>query len=183
MSRDEFFAWAEAQEGRYEFDGFQPLGMTGGTANHSLIVNAVHRALYERLKGGSCRALGPDAGLSTIGHAVRYPDAMITCSRFAGNVRVIPGVVAVFEVLSPRSGRTDRIEKLREYRAVDTILHYVILEHEGAAITVFERTRGDEAWTALALTGEDTLHLPDLDLHIPVAEFYTDAVFAEGDAA
>ncbi len=38
MTREEFFHWAEAQEGRYEFDGFQPVAMTGGTNSHGLIV-------------------------------------------------------------------------------------------------------------------------------------------------
>src|SRR5271165_5104521 len=36
-TQDEFFAWAGSQEGRYEFDGFQPVAMTGGTVNHALI--------------------------------------------------------------------------------------------------------------------------------------------------
>jgi Uma2 family endonuclease len=181
MTRDAFFTWAEGQEGRYEFDGFQPLAMTGGTANHSLVVNAIHRALYDRLKNSPCRALGPDAGLSTIGDAVRYPDAMVTCSTFAGSARLIPGVVAVFEVLSPSSGRTDRIEKLREYQAVQTILRYVILEHQSAAAIIFERARGDEAWTAVPLTADDTLRIPSLGLEIPVAEFYVDAVFGAAE--
>ena len=35
MTRDQFFNWAEAQEERYEFDGFQPVAMTGGSLNHS----------------------------------------------------------------------------------------------------------------------------------------------------
>jgi hypothetical protein len=34
MTQEEFLAWAEAQEERYEFDGFQPVAMTGGTNNH-----------------------------------------------------------------------------------------------------------------------------------------------------
>jgi hypothetical protein len=29
-TRDEFFAWATGQEGRYEFDGFAPVAMTAG---------------------------------------------------------------------------------------------------------------------------------------------------------
>ena len=38
MTRDQFFDWAEAQGGRYEFDGFQPVAMTGGNLNHNRIV-------------------------------------------------------------------------------------------------------------------------------------------------
>jgi Uma2 family endonuclease len=176
MTREAFFPWAEAQDIRYEFDGFQPVAMTGGTANHNRIVNALHRALYARLKGSGCEALGPDAGLATVGDAVRYSDAMISCSKFEGTARVIPGVVAVFEVLSPISGRTDRIDKLREYGAVGSILLYAILEHESAAVTVYERARGGDPWTATPLTSGDSLAIPSLGLSIPVAEVYAEAM-------
>ena len=35
MSLAEFLAWEERQELRYEFDGFQPYAMVGGTAAHA----------------------------------------------------------------------------------------------------------------------------------------------------
>ena len=38
MTREQFFDWAQAQAGRYEFDGQQPVAMTGGTNNHGLVV-------------------------------------------------------------------------------------------------------------------------------------------------
>jgi hypothetical protein len=31
MTREAFFDWAEAQDAPYEFDGFQPVAMNGGT--------------------------------------------------------------------------------------------------------------------------------------------------------
>ena len=37
MSLDAFLDWEERQELRYEFDGFQPVAMTGGTFEHSAI--------------------------------------------------------------------------------------------------------------------------------------------------
>jgi hypothetical protein len=49
--REEFFAWAAEQEGRYEFDGLAPVGMTGGTVNHAMIMRNLHRALDRRLRG------------------------------------------------------------------------------------------------------------------------------------
>ena len=33
MTREEFFAWAQIQGARYEFDGFQPVAMTGASVN------------------------------------------------------------------------------------------------------------------------------------------------------
>src|SRR4051794_41162701 len=121
MSRDEFLAWAEAQDARYEFDGLLPVAVVGGTVNHNRITLNIHFALRTRLRGSGCAPLGPDAGLATIGNAVRYPDVLVTCSKLSGDSRLVPGVLVVFEVLSPSSGRTDRIEKLLEYRAVPSI--------------------------------------------------------------
>jgi hypothetical protein len=40
-----FLAWAERQTLRYEFDGTQPIAMTGGDAAQSLIMRGLHRAL------------------------------------------------------------------------------------------------------------------------------------------
>ncbi len=181
-TQDEFFAWVGSQEGRYEFDGFAPVGMTGGTANHNRIVFNVQAALMERLRGGPCEPLGPDAGLVTLGNAVRYPDALVTCSRFAGTALTIPGVVVVFEVVSLTSSRIDRLVKVREYAAVPSIRRYVIVESSTVGITVFERPDAQTAWSAATLTGDEILHLPEIGTEIPVAAFYERVELSDEDA-
>jgi Uma2 family endonuclease len=178
----QFFAWAAHQEGRWEFDGFRPVAMTGGTVNHNLIGQNVIAALRQRLRGSLCRPLGPDVGIEKVSAAVRYPDAVVTCSKLDGEALKITGAVVVFEILGPTSGRTDRIVKVREYAAVPSIRRYMILESGGVGLTVFERTQADEQWTALTLTGDDTLRMPELGIKIPVAELYEDVDFG-GDAA
>ena len=182
MTREEFFDWVQAQDSRYEFDGFGPVAMTGGNINHSQITQNILFSLRARLRGSRCRPLGPDAGLATVGDAVRYPDALVTCDKVRGHALTVSGAVVVFEVVSPTSGRTDRIVKLREYRAVPTIRCYVILEHNSVGLTVLTRQREDEDWTARALTSEDTLQLPEIGIEIPVAELYEDVDLPETEA-
>jgi Uma2 family endonuclease len=182
----QFFPWAEAQDERYEFDGVQPVAMTGGTVNHNRVMWGLHRALDNRLpRGGrgACEPLGPDAGVETVNKAVRYPDALVTCSKVQGEDRLVPGVVAVFEVLSPRSGRIDRIVKLGEYAAVPSIRQYVILESARIGLTVFEREGPDEAWRTTDLTNGDTLRMPEIGIEIPVADIYEGITFPEQDEA
>jgi Uma2 family endonuclease len=58
MTREEFLDWAAAQDLRYEFDGFQPVAMTGGTLDHSQIAQNIYAAVRMRLKGTGCRVLG-----------------------------------------------------------------------------------------------------------------------------
>jgi Uma2 family endonuclease len=172
MSRAQFFDWAAAREERYEFDGFQPVAMTGGTTRHNIIAQNVIFGLRTRLPGSGCRPLGPDAGVATTGEAIRYPDALVTCTKFADTERLVPGVVVVFEVLSPTSGRIDRIVKVREYHAVPTIRRYVILEYSSVGLTVFARDCADDPWTATTLTADETLQMPEIGVEIPVVEFY-----------
>ena len=59
-TQEQFFSWAETQEIRHEFDGAQPVAMTGGTAGASAIGVNLLAALRSRLRGGACRPLGPD---------------------------------------------------------------------------------------------------------------------------
>jgi Uma2 family endonuclease len=182
-TQDAFFTWAASQEGRYEFDGFQPVAMTGGTINHAIIIQNVHAALRGRLQGSLCRALGPDAGVATTGTAIRYPDALVTCAKLDGEALTVPGVVVVFEVLSSNTSRTDRIIKVREYAAVASIRRYVILESTSVGLTVLERHGPDEAWRVMTLTTDDILRMPEIDTEIPVAEFYDGVSFPDETAA
>ena len=171
MSREEFFDWAEVQDVRYEFDGFQPVAMTGGLVDHNRITRNLLAALGSRLRGSGCEPLGPDAGIATVGDAVRYPDALVTCTRVAGKAREVPNPVVVFEVLSSSSVHTDQIVKLLEYRAVGSIRRYVIVESDNIGLAVHSRAEAGAEWTTTALTA-GVLALPELGIELPVAEVY-----------
>ena len=59
MSLEQFLAWEELQELRFEFDGFAPVAMTGGTDAHEAIGGALRSMLRECLRGTPCRVRGP----------------------------------------------------------------------------------------------------------------------------
>lgn len=179
---EQFLGWAGGQDGRYEFDGERPVAMTGGNARHSRITGNIHAALRSRLRGTACAHYGPDLGVRTIGSKVRYPDALVTCVPFADTLQLAPDVQIIFEVLSPSSGQTDRIEKVREYAAIASMRRYVIVETRSPGLLVLHRRGADEPWTASALTADDTLLLPEIGAQIPVSELY-EAVDFSGPSA
>jgi Uma2 family endonuclease len=176
-TQDDFLAWAERQEGRFEFDGFQPVAVTGGNARHDRIIGNIHAALRTRLRGKPCSNYGPTLGVETTGSRIRYPDALITCTSFPDTEKIAPNAVTVFEVLSPTSGGIDRIERLREYEAVPSILRYVIVESATPGLQVLRRADGASPWIVHALTLTDILSVPEAQIEIPVAEFYQDVEF------
>ncbi len=94
-------------------------------------------------------------------------------------MRTISGVVVVFEVLSPTSGRVDRITKVREYAAVPSIRRYVILESSSIGLTVLEREGPDEAWRTTILIDGDILRMPEISIEMPVSEIYEDITFPD----
>jgi Uma2 family endonuclease len=176
MTLEQFLDWEEGKELRYEFDGWQPMAMTGGTDRHEAIGGNLRALLQDRLRGKPCRARGPTLKVEVMGR-IRYPDAFVYCNPVPPGETVIRDPVVVFEVLSPGTSRTDRIEKLREYQATPSIQRYVILEQDSIAAMVF--TRRGEGWDVRPLTAGDVLAMPEIEVEVPLADIYADVALPE----
>lgn len=181
MSVAEFLAWEAGQEARYEFDGFDPVAMTGGTIAHDQITFNVRTALAGRLAGKPCRPLGPNVKIIVDGR-VRYPDALVVCGPVDPAATVAEDPVLVFEVLSEGSGETDLIEKNREYRATASIRRYVVLQQTHKAAIIFARHA--EGWLSEIVSGDEAvLELPEIGVSVPLGEVYAGAGLPEVTAS
>lgn len=80
MTLDDFLAWEERQETKYEFDGFGPVARAGGSIAHALIQRNLAISIGGRLVGSRCEFLGSDLKVRVDGR-VRYPDGMVVCTR------------------------------------------------------------------------------------------------------
>ncbi|HEX3993638.1 MAG TPA: Uma2 family endonuclease [Acetobacteraceae bacterium] len=169
MTAEEFLAWEERQEERYEFDGFRPVAMTGGTFAHEVIGGNIRSELDNRLRGSRCISLGPNMKIAVAGR-FRYPDAVVVCSPVDRKATVITDPVIVFEVLSDGTARIDQFDKLREYTATPSIIRYVILDQDTIGATVYARD-GDRMVVETVARG-GTLRLPEIDVEVPVDDLY-----------
>lgn len=176
MTLDEFLAWEECQPLRYEFDGWQPVAMTGGTDTHEAIGGTLRALLQERLRGKPCRVRGPTMKVEVAGR-IRYPDAFVYCAPAGPRETVIREPVVVFEVLSPGTSRTDRLEKLREYQATPSIQRYIILEQDSIGAMIF--TRHDTIWASSTATAGDVIGLPEIGIELPLSDVYADITLPE----
>jgi Uma2 family endonuclease len=169
MTLDTFLDWESRQEVKYEFDGFQPVAMTGVTVAHSIIQGNLLGLLFDRLRGHRCRAHGSDLKIQVAGR-IRYSDAFIVCSPVPVAATVVHDPVVVFEILSPGTSYKDRIEKNREYRATPSIQRYVILEQSRPAATVYARAGSD--WVADFLISDADLGMPEIGIGIALNDLY-----------
>jgi Uma2 family endonuclease len=168
MSLEEFLAWDVRQEGRWEFDGYAPQAMVGGTVAHNQIAGAVEFALRQRLKS-PCRVYRESMRLR-LANTIRYPDLMVACTPVANTATEITDPVVVIEVLSASTFRTDRIAKNREYEATPSIRRYILLEQDGIAAEVY--ARDDDRWVRSTVIGDGVLAMPEIEVEIPLADAY-----------
>ena len=175
MTLAEFLDWEERQPVRYEFDGFGPVAMTGGTYGHSTIQRNLAFALTGRLRGKPCQFQGSDLKIQVGDGHIRYSDGMVVCSPVDRTATVVHEPVVVFEVLSPSTAAKDRIVKAREYQATPSIRRYVMLEQDSVGATVYARS--GETWTHEILVADSILALPEIGVSLPLAELYEGIVF------
>lgn len=176
MDLDAFLAWENRQELRFEFDGFVPVAMTGGTFAHAAIQRNLLTALTNRLRGSSCQAIGSELKILVAG-SIRYPDAFVVCSPIARDALVATDPVVIFEILSPATALTDRIVKNREYRASPSVQRYVLLEQARPAATVFTREGAD--WLGRLYDADSELAMPEIGVTVPPAELYDGIAFPD----
>ena len=174
MTIEEFLAWEERQELRWEFDGFEPVAMTGGTAGHSAIQRNISIALGTRLRGKPCQVFTSDLKIRLAG-SVRYPDGFVVCTPVGRTATFVRDPVVVFEVLSERTASIDHFVKNQEYRDTPSIRRYIMLEQEFIGATVFQRNDGD--WVGHVLSADAVLSIPEIGIDVPLAEFYEGVEF------
>jgi Uma2 family endonuclease len=179
MSREDFLTWAEHQDGRYEYDGFQPVAMTGGTNAHGMISRNLHGQLYNLLRGRPCQALPSEGGaVATIDNKLRFPDAAVTCSPVVATDRLIPNPIIIFEVLSDTSTHNDTIVKKREYQAVPSIRRYILIDQTQIAVTTHWRPAEGPWMTDPPQGAGATLELPEIGIALAVADVYERVTFS-----
>ncbi len=175
MRIEDFLAWEARQDRKYEFDGFEPVAMAGGSINHSTIQVNLAISVGGRLRGSRCAFHGSDLKL-LMARRARYPDGQVICGMHEGDETFTTSPTVIFEVVSPESETRDHVEKLAEYRTLASLRRYVLLEQDSMTATVHERAGED--WTTRTLTGDAMLGLPEVGIEVPLPDLYVGVVLA-----
>jgi Uma2 family endonuclease len=178
MTLEQFLDWEASQPLRYEFDGFRPVAMTGGTANHAAIQRNLAISIGGRLRGQPCRFFGSDLKIAVAGK-MRYPDGFVLCTPMPGDAKVAHDPVVIFEVLSDSTARTDLVTKNHEYSQTPSVRRYIILAQDEPRGTMFERVGED--WVGHLLAADSVLQMPEIGIEVPLMELYESVDFSTQD--
>lgn len=164
-----FLDWERHQPFRYEWDGVQPVAMTGGSFAHTEIATRLSDALRAALRGTSCTVVRADLKVMTANRSrARYPDLVVTCSPVGPRDSEVPEPLVVVEVLSETTAAADRGAKRAEYAALPSVRRYVMLDQEEPLALVCDRDGGFAERVERA-----TLAFPELGwVEVPLAALY-----------
>jgi Uma2 family endonuclease len=154
--------------------------MAGARNVHDDILVNLLAELRRQLRGGPCRPFTGDGAVETLPGQIRRPDAGVDCGRRDpdGLLAALPRLVA--DVLSPGTRDIDTLEKLAEYRAMDSLEHILLVETNAPEVLLWSRT-SDRSWRRELIRGLDAMmELPALGLALPLGELYDGVAFPVG---
>ena len=186
-SLDDFLAWEERQELRYELlPGGVITMMAGGTGDHDLISVNIAAALRPKMRASGCTVHGSNLKVTSDAQRTStYPDAFVRCGPPVGGGTRADDPVVVFEVLDEATAQSDLTRKRQVYQAMPTvrvIVYVTPCQHRLDS----HRRGGDGRFDDEVLEEPDAvLDLPEIGATLGMAEIYEDTSLAApaGDTA
>jgi Uma2 family endonuclease len=169
MTVDEFLAWAEGRDGRWElhdgeFVAIAPQSLAHLDTKHE-VVTALKSAI--RRAQAPCHAVPDGATVRIAAGAAFEPAALVYCGpRLPPDAIEIPGPVIVVEVVSEGTAARDHGPKLAGYFSLPSVAHYLILDADNRMAIHHKRGLGDVIETRILKEGQLRLDPPGLGIPV-----------------
>ncbi len=172
MDQQDFLAWVQGREERYELDRGRVIMMTGGSRAHWQITANLLRALTTRLDPERFAVL-PEFGLDLGPHSIRFPDVVVDAAGEASDDLKATAPVLIAEVLSPSSERIDLGDKAAEYLRLPSLLAYLVFAQDEMKAWVWTRGPTNFPPSADVFEGEGAVvRIERLAIDLPFAAVY-----------
>jgi Uma2 family endonuclease len=174
MTVDEFLAWAEGQDGRWELFHGVPYLMAPERTGHGVVKFAVQTALVQGIRkaGLPCHMLPDGATVRVSQHTAHEPDALVYCGQKLPDDSIeVPNPVIVVEVSSPSTRKIDATLKLAGYFGLPSVHHYLIVNPDGPPV-VHHRRQGDGT-ILTSIVQDGTLMLDPPGIEVVVGEIFS----------
>ncbi|NJK45106.1 MAG: Uma2 family endonuclease [Pleurocapsa sp. SU_196_0] len=141
---------------------------------HSDIVFNITLALGMAVRAKGCRFHQGDTQLLTSSGRYYYPDVMIVCQD-NGDAYLEEHPCLIVEVLSKTAEGTDRGLKLEDYRKIETLQRYVLVEQVSKLVTVYARDAS--GWRVDFLEHSGEIDIPCLETTLRLEQIYAGLEF------
>jgi len=173
---EEYFAFCEMQEGRFEFINGEIMEMMAESVTASQITGNIHFYLHGFLEDKPYIFVQNAVKLQVKeGKIFRIPDFLIF--KESGNkFKYATEPILIVEVLSESTAKTDRTTKLNEYRLIPSLQYYLIVEQESCLVEMYIR-EGERWYVEFYDHLDQVISLPYFEVKIPVNSIYKKVIF------
>ena len=165
---------------KHEYLGGVVYALAGARIAHNVVSGNIHGSLHGRLRGRKCRPFNSDTKVRVQlpTHArFYYPDVSVVCHSNPQEESFQDQPVAIFEVLSRATRRTDEGEKRDAYLTIPSLRVYALVEQESASILIDRRS--EQGFINEVYEGQDAvIPLAEIDTELPLAEVYGGVAFS-----
>ena len=145
-SREDYLAFEEQADIKYEFFRSEIFAMAGGSFNHACIQGNIYTTLKNQLRGKNCTPIGSDMRIHTPSGLDTYPDVSVFCGKpeLQDNQRTLLNPSVIIEVLSPSTRNYDWGTKFALYRAIPCLQDYLLVDSEDVSVEHYRRLNSYE---------------------------------------
>lgn len=181
MTAEEYFAWDEMQEQRYEYwDGevvLVTVAMAGALKNHIRIARNFSRLLDRAFGDETCEVFISDMRVQVSpSRQYFYPDVVVSCNDRDTNDLYLQYPCLIIEVLSPSTESVDRGIKFAKYRQIPSLMEYVLVRIKEPGIEIFRRNESNQ-WVLFEYGIDDRVLLESVNVEITIAQLYRQVTF------
>lgn len=179
---EEYLVLEEQAEYKNEYLNGAIIPMTGGTTAHNQIAGNLYAALKYALKGkpykiyiGDVKVWIPTYRIGT------YPDVMVTTGEplyHGKGTTIVTNPTLIVEVLSKSTRTHDRTDKFDQYRSLETMKEYLLLEQTERKAYQYVKTKLGQ-WLFTEYRENATLTVASLALTLPLSELYDGINFTQ----
>ena len=178
ISPEEYLRYEEESFVKHEYIDGYVYAMAGASDAHVTITLNLASALRNHVRGTGCRVYMTDMKAQVdAANRFFYPDVMVTCDdrdRELKTYKKYPRLIV--EVLSETTERFDRGDKFADYRKLETLQEYVLIDQTKKRVDCFRRN-SDGVWTVKFYTPDEEIHLQSIDFRIGFDTLYEDVIF------
>lgn len=150
--------------------------MSGGTSEHSDIIVNLIVAIDSQLAEIGCRVKGSEQKVYIRNKEGCYPDVTVVCGQLQIDFEeALRNPIAIFEVLSNSTEAWDRGEKFENYRTIESLRHYVLV-NQYRPLVEHHAVNESGLWTLVGehkdLSDSLTLELNGKSVSLPLEKIY-----------
>ncbi|MEL6923117.1 MAG: Uma2 family endonuclease [Bacteroidota bacterium] len=169
---------------RSEYHEGKVVAMAGDSYHHNLIATNTAGELRQALKNGDCTVMNSELKVQiSADQNYYYPDVLVHCGEPEfpeGRQDMILNPTLIIEVLSESTEAFDRGKKFMNYRQLDSLQEYVLINQHVHQVETFNK-QAEGKWLYEVYDGPEALvRFHSLDVEISMKDLYFKVDFSRG---